>query len=286
MRQKTESPDIPGGFRPRSLTGCSSSANDTCAASLPSTRPTTRDDDPTAAASSAHPGPTTLPPTSPRSGSGAAPSSAASSMNTNRLRRRPGQDPWPSSGTPQAVGGVDQRRRLSGEPERDHPAVPGRPGRVRPASTGPGRRRRHKGPPGPGGGRKGHAASETAPTIARRSPAPPRSRRRAGCSTPARTPVIERWNSSARACTGTRHPIVDLAHGDRAEDRPHRVPVTPANRSHPKRARVDEADRGKHLDASGSCAPTPPMTSTTGKPAARRSRIQGASSAGRPQTTI
>jgi len=44
---------------PRSPIGCSSSANATCAASLPSTRPTTTDDDPTAAASSAHPGPPT-----------------------------------------------------------------------------------------------------------------------------------------------------------------------------------------------------------------------------------
>jgi putative transposase len=43
------------------------------------------------------------PPTSPRSGSGTAPSSAASSTNTNRPRRRPGQDPWPGSVTPQAV---------------------------------------------------------------------------------------------------------------------------------------------------------------------------------------
>jgi transposase len=38
-----------------------------------------------------------------RSGSSAGPSSAASSTNTNELRRRPGQRRWPSSGTPQAV---------------------------------------------------------------------------------------------------------------------------------------------------------------------------------------
>jgi transposase InsO family protein len=47
------------------------------------------------------------PPTSPRSGSGAAPSSAASSTNTNRLRRRPGQDPmaefWNPTGTGRRV---------------------------------------------------------------------------------------------------------------------------------------------------------------------------------------
>src|SRR6266571_1556740 len=38
---------------------------------------------------------------SPRSGSGAAPASAASSTNTTQPRRRPGQDLRPSSGTPQ-----------------------------------------------------------------------------------------------------------------------------------------------------------------------------------------
>src|SRR5712691_861025 len=87
---------------PRSPTGCSSLANATCAASWPSMRPTTTDDDPTAAASSAHHGPITLSPASPRSGSGAAPSSAVSSTNTSQPRRRPGQDLRPSSGTPQA----------------------------------------------------------------------------------------------------------------------------------------------------------------------------------------
>ena len=47
----------------------------------------------------------------------------------------------------------------------------------------------------------------------------------------------------------TRHPVVDRAHGDRVEDRPHRFPVTPADRGHPKCRRVDGADRGQHLDA-------------------------------------
>ena len=73
--------------------------------SWPSTRPTTTDDAPTAAASSARPGPTTPSPTSPRSGSSAGPSSAASSTNTSEPRRSPGQDRWPSSGTPQAAAG-------------------------------------------------------------------------------------------------------------------------------------------------------------------------------------
>jgi hypothetical protein len=50
------------------------------------------DGDPIAAASSAHRGPTTHPPTSPRSGSSAGPSSAASSTNTSESHRSPGQD--------------------------------------------------------------------------------------------------------------------------------------------------------------------------------------------------
>ena len=37
---------------------------------------------------------------------------------------------------------------------------------------------------------------------------------------------------------------------------------------------------------SRSCPPTPPMTSATGRPAVRRSRIQAASSAGRAQARI
>ena len=56
---------------------------------------------PIAAASFARHGPTTLPLTSPRSGSSAGPSSAASSTNTSGPHRSRGQEPWPSSGTPQ-----------------------------------------------------------------------------------------------------------------------------------------------------------------------------------------
>ena len=58
---------------------------------------------PIAAASSARPGPTTLSPTSPRNGSSAGPSSAASSTSTNEPHRSPGQHQWPSSGTRQAA---------------------------------------------------------------------------------------------------------------------------------------------------------------------------------------
>jgi len=53
------------------------SASDICNRSWPSTWPTTTDDDPIAVASSTRPGPTTLSPTSPTSGSSAYPSSAA-----------------------------------------------------------------------------------------------------------------------------------------------------------------------------------------------------------------
>jgi hypothetical protein len=45
--------------------------------------------------------------------------------------------------------------------------------------------------------------------------------------------------------------VVDRAHGNRGKDGPHRFPITPAERGHPKRRRVDGADRGKHLDAVG-----------------------------------
>jgi len=57
---------------------------------------------PIAASSSNRPGPTTLSPTFPRSGSSAGPSSAASSTNTSEPHRSQCQDRWPSSGTPQA----------------------------------------------------------------------------------------------------------------------------------------------------------------------------------------
>ena len=44
--------------------------------------------------------------TSPRSGSSAGPSSAASSTSTSGPHRSPGQDRWPSSGTPQGEGAL------------------------------------------------------------------------------------------------------------------------------------------------------------------------------------
>ena len=49
------------------------------------------------------PRPITLPPISPRSGSNAGPSSAALSTSTSGPHRSPGQERWPSSGTPQAT---------------------------------------------------------------------------------------------------------------------------------------------------------------------------------------
>jgi hypothetical protein len=74
---------------------------------------TTTDSGLTAAASSAHPGPTTLSPTSPTSGSSDGPSSAASSTNTSGPHRSQGQDPWPTSGTPQAAGCATWRRSVA-----------------------------------------------------------------------------------------------------------------------------------------------------------------------------
>jgi hypothetical protein len=75
------------------------------------------DDGRIAVASSTHLGPTTLSPTSPRSGSSADPSSAASSTNASRPHRSQGQDRWPSSGTPQArLGQPDGPRRADPAP--------------------------------------------------------------------------------------------------------------------------------------------------------------------------
>ena len=67
----------------------------------PSTRPTTTDAALIAAASSAHPGQTTLPPTSPRRESSVGLSSAASSANTSEPPKRAGQARWPNSRAPQ-----------------------------------------------------------------------------------------------------------------------------------------------------------------------------------------
>ena len=185
------------------------------------------------------------------------------------------------------VGGVDQRWPLGGEPRARQPAVPGTPGPVRAASAGPARRRRHKSRPGPGAGRTGHAAPATAPTTARRSPAPPRTRRRRWLPHSRKNSVIERWNSSAGACTGRFTQWSRVPSGDRVEDRPHRVPVTPAHRGHPQRRSGRwRGPRPAPRCHRGPAAPTPPMTSATGRPAARRSRIHGSSSPGRPQATI
>ena len=70
---------------------------------LASYETTTTDDDPTAASRSGHPAQTTRPPTSPRSGSSAGASSAASPTNTSERHKRPGQAPRPSSGPSHAI---------------------------------------------------------------------------------------------------------------------------------------------------------------------------------------
>jgi putative transposase len=109
---------LPG---PRSPTGCSSSARGICGRSWPSMRPITTGGGPIAAAISARPGPTTPSLISPVSGSSADPSSAASSTSTSGPHRRPGQDPWPSSGTPQVIGSGSFRslERSHGAPLRN-----------------------------------------------------------------------------------------------------------------------------------------------------------------------
>ena len=87
----------------RSPTRCRSSAGDTCGPSWPQYEAYYNGRRPIAAAKSTRPGPTTLPPTSPRSGSSADPSSAALSTNTSGPHRRPGQEQWPNFGTPQGL---------------------------------------------------------------------------------------------------------------------------------------------------------------------------------------
>jgi hypothetical protein len=87
----------------RSPTRCRSSAGDTCGPSWPQYEAYYNGRRPIAAASSTRPGPTTLPPTSPRSGSSADPSSAALSTNTSGPHRSHGQDRWPSSGPHRTV---------------------------------------------------------------------------------------------------------------------------------------------------------------------------------------
>jgi hypothetical protein len=102
---------------------------------------TTTDDGPTAAAHSARPSPTTPSLTSPGSGSGASPFSAASSTNTSEPRRTPGRDRWPSSGTPQAPPGSGAHP-LRREPDVSPRRYPGR-GRLVPPHLFPVLGRQH-----------------------------------------------------------------------------------------------------------------------------------------------
>ena len=98
--------------------------------------------------------------------------------------------------------------------------------------------------------------------------------------------MIERWNSSAGACTGrvtqwSIVPAVTASKTDRTDSQsPQRTAAT--------RSAVGSMPRiaASTSMPSGSCPPTPPMTSATGSPAAARSRIQAGSSAGRLQMTI
>ena len=98
--------------------------------------------------------------------------------------------------------------------------------------------------------------------------------------------MIERWNSSAGADAGrftqrSTVPMVTASKTDRfACQSPQPTAATRTALGSMARTAASTSM------PSGSCAPTPPMTSATGRLAARRSRIQGANSAGRPQTTI
>jgi hypothetical protein len=146
---------------------------------------------PTAAASSGRPGPATPPLTSPGSGSSADPSSAALSTNMSGARRRLGQDPWPSSGTPQVCSPpafVSPRERRSATCALVRPA--GGVSAIGAAGAGcveaaasaiPGHRVAVKGQPKARSGRGRVSATPAAPTPARLgSPChrPYRSRRR------------------------------------------------------------------------------------------------------------
>jgi hypothetical protein len=72
---------------------------------LPSMRPVTTDGVLIAAASSGRPSRITASLIFPASGSSAGPSSAASSTSTSGPHGSPGQDRWPSSGTPACAAG-------------------------------------------------------------------------------------------------------------------------------------------------------------------------------------
>ena len=91
--------------------------------------------------------------------------------------------------------------------------------------------------------------------------------------------MTARWNSSAGACTGrvtqwSILPTVTAPNTDRTDCQSPQP--TAATRSAAGSMARTAASTSM---PSRSCPPTPPMTSATGRPAARRSRIHGASSA-------
>jgi hypothetical protein len=98
--------------------------------------------------------------------------------------------------------------------------------------------------------------------------------------------VTERWNSSSGACTGavtqwSRMPAVTASKTDRTESQSPQ-PTAATRNAVGSMARMPASTSMP----SGSGPPAPPMTSAAGRPAVRRSRIQAASSAGRPQARI
>ena len=148
------------------------------------------------------------------------------------------------------VGGVDQRRRPGPEPEHDHRQA--RAGQAEVSQQLPGM---------PGGGvvepgRDPVAGEQVTQLLRPRGPARADHLHRLEAAAALAGPLPQELGDRAvelliRGLHRTNHPVVEGARGDRVEDRPPRVPVTPADRGHPKCRRVDGADRGQHLDAVG-----------------------------------
>ena len=146
------------------------------------------------------------------------------------------------------VGGVDQRWPLRPEPEHDNRQFRG---------LQAGLAQHLPGPRGGGvvkAGRDPVAGQQVTQLLRPRRPPLADHPHRLEAAAALAAPVPQELGDRAvelliRALRRTRHPVVDRAHRDRVVDRPHRFPVTPANRGHPQRRGVDGADPGQHLDA-------------------------------------
>jgi hypothetical protein len=146
------------------------------------------------------PGPTTLSPTFPRSGSSAGSSSAALSTNTSGPHRSQGQDRWPSSGTPQGRAELRLRRRRSlrrPRGQRERTTLHGRHGHLRPGRPARGSdrpRRSHRRTPSAGHQRPRHSPRRRIPAF---DPGSPCSQNRLHRPAP---------RASCRACS----PVVEM----------------------------------------------------------------------------